>query len=50
MSDPESGNRKVDTVPFVNQAGGNTRVSRTEFVYDEPARDGKCLLIFVLPA
>ena len=32
------------------QARGNTRISRTEFVYDEIARDCKCLLIFELPA
>ena len=31
-------------------ARGNTRISRTEFVYDERARDCKCLLIFKLPA
>ena len=34
---------------FVNQARGNTRISRTDFVYDERARDCKCLL-FELPA
>ena len=39
MSDPESGNRNVNTVSFVNQARGSTRISRTEFVYDELARD-----------
>ena len=49
MSDPESGNRNVNIVSFVNQARGN-RVSRTEFVYDELARDCKCLLILVLPS
>ena len=32
-SDPEPGNRNVDTVYFVNQARGNTRISRTELVY-----------------
>ena len=36
MSEPESGKGKVNTVYFVNQARGNTRISRTtEFVYDE---------------
>ena len=29
---------------------GYTRISRTEFVYDERARNFKCLLIFELPA
>ena len=32
-SEPEPGNRNVTTVYFVNQARGNTRISRTEFVY-----------------
>ena len=36
MSEPESGKGNVNTVEFVNQARGDTRVSRTaEFVYDE---------------
>ena len=35
MSEPESGNGNVNTVYFVNQARGNTRISRPEFVYDE---------------
>ena len=35
MSEPELGNRNVNTVYFVNQARGNTRISHTEFVYDE---------------
>ena len=36
MSEPESGNGNVNTVYFVNQARGNTRISRTAgFVYDE---------------
>ena len=39
MSEPESGKGNVNTVYFVNQAGGNTRISRTEFVYAERARD-----------
>ena len=38
-SEPESGNGNVNTVYFVtargNQARENTRISRTEFVYDE---------------
>ena len=35
MSEPESGNGNVNTVYFVNQARGNTRISRTaESVYD----------------
>ena len=50
MSEPESGNGNVNTVCFVNQARGNTLISRTEFVYDERARDCKCLLRFELPA
>ena len=48
-SEPEPGNGNVNTVYFVNQARGITRISRTEFVYDERARDCKCLLIFELP-
>ena len=32
-SEPELGNGNVNTVYFVNQARGNTRISRTEFVY-----------------
>ena len=35
MSEPESGNGNVNTVYFVNQARENTRISRTECVYDE---------------
>ena len=36
ISEPESGKGNVNTVYFVNQAGGNTRISGTaEFVYDE---------------
>ena len=50
MSEPESGNGNVNTVYFVNQARGNIRISRKEFVYDERARDCKCLLRFELPA
>ena len=32
-SEPEPGNGNVNTAYFVNQARGNTRISRTEFVY-----------------
>ena len=46
--EPEPRNGNVNTVYFNNQARGNSRISRTEFVYDE--RDGKFLLIFELPA
>ena len=35
MSVPESGNGNVNTVYFVNQARGNTRISCIGFVYDE---------------
>ena len=49
-SEPEPENGNVNTVYFVNQARGNTRISRTQFVYDERARDCKCLLIFELTA
>ena len=35
MSEPESGKGNVNTVYFVNQARGNTRMSRTLFIYDE---------------
>ena len=34
-SEPEPENGNVNTVYFVNQARGNNRISRTEFVYDE---------------
>ena len=53
MSEPESGKENVNTVYFVNQARGNTRMSRTvfvRFVYNERVRNCKCLLIFELPA
>ena len=49
-SEPKSGNGNVNTVFFVNQARGNTLISRTEFIYDERARDCKCFLRFELPA
>ena len=48
--EPEPWNGNVNTVYFINQARGNARISRTEFVYDEIARDCKCLRIFQLPA
>ena len=50
MSEPKSGNGNVDTVYFVNQASGNTLISRTEFVYDERPHDCKCFLRFEFPA
>ena len=31
--EPEPGNENVNTVYFVNQARGNSRISRTKFVY-----------------
>ena len=34
-SEPKPGNGHVDTVYFVIQARGNTRISRTAFVYNE---------------
>ena len=40
----------VNTLYFVIQARGNTRISRTAFVYNERARNCECLLIFELPA
>ena len=33
-SETESGNGNVNTGYFINQAGGNTRISHAEFVYD----------------
>ena len=32
-SEPEPGNGNVNTASLVNQARGNTRISRMEFVY-----------------
>ena len=49
-SEPEPRNGNVNTVYFINQARGNTQISRTEFVYDERARNCKCLLVFQRPA
>ena len=51
-SEPEPGNGNVYTVYFVNQAGGNTRISRTEFVYamNDHAMANVFSVIFELPA
>ena len=35
-NEPRNGN--VNTVYFINQARANTRISRTEFIYDESMR------------
>ena len=35
MSEPEPGNGNVNTVYFVNHARGMSRLSHTEFVFDE---------------
>ena len=37
-SEPEPRNGNVNTVYFINQARANTRISRTEFIYDESMR------------
>ena len=50
LSVDAAGDGHVNTVYFVDQAQENTRISRTQFVYDERAHDCKCLLIFELPA
>ena len=44
--------RKSDTVYFVNQVRGNTRISRTEFVYvmNEHAIANVYSVIFELPS
>ena len=34
-SEPEPRNGNVNTVYFINQARGNTRINPTEFIYDE---------------
>ena len=49
-SEPEPGNGNVNAVYFVNQAGGNTRISRTEFVYgmNEHAIANVYSIIFLL--
>ena len=49
-SEPEPRNRNVNTSYFINQARRNIRISRTEFVYNERARDCKCLLVSELSA
>ena len=51
-SEPEPGNGNVDTLYFVNQATGNTRISRTEFVYamNEHAIANVYSVIFELPS
>ena len=36
-SEPKPGNGNVNTVYFIIQARGNTRISRTVFVYNERA-------------
>ena len=36
--EPEPRNGNVNTVYFINQARGNTQISRTEFIYDESMR------------
>ena len=36
--EPEPRNGDVNTVYFINQARGNTRINRTEFIYDESLR------------
>ena len=50
-SEPEPGNGNVNTVSFVNQARGNTRISRMEFVYamKEHAIANVYSVIFELP-
>ena len=37
-SEPEPRNGDVNTVYFISQARGNTRINRTEFNYDESLR------------
>ena len=36
--EPEPRNGNVNTVYFINQARGNTRISRTQFIYRESMR------------
>ena len=36
--EPEPRKGNVNTVYFINQARANTRISRTEFMYDESMR------------
>ena len=53
-SEPEPGNGNVNTVYmyFVNQARGNTRISRTDFVYamNEHSITNVYSVIFELPS
>ena len=51
-SEPEPGNWNVNTVSFVTQARGNTRISRMEFVYamNEHAITNVYSVIFELPS
>ena len=48
-SEPEPGNGNVNTVAFVNQARGNTRIDQShgDCLRDERARDCKCLLSYI---
>ena len=46
--EPEPWNGNVNTVYFINKARGNARISRTEFVYDEIARDVYVYFRFLL--
>ena len=49
--EPESRSRNVNTVYFINQGRGNTRISRTKFIYDESMRlQNYGYLHFELPA
>ena len=43
-SEPEPRNGNVNTVYFIHQVGGNTRISHTESVYNEQTCGCKCLL------
>ena len=45
--EPRKGNE--NTVYFINQARANTRISRTEFIYDE-SMQLQMVVIFELPA
>ena len=51
-TEPEPANRNINTVYFVNQARGNTRISSTEFVcmMNEHAITIVYLVIFEPPA
>ena len=51
-SEPEPGNRNVNTVSFVNQARGNSQISRTEFNFamNEHAIANVYSVIFELPS